>query len=97
MSAEHQEELVRPLTEQEVVSTIKWLNGEGVLGLDGFLVFFFRELWEAVKEEVLETLDKVHRVPQQILFVSFAKISRGGEGRGFLSHFIFQLYLFDHR
>ena len=52
--------LEREFTKEEVAATIKQLNGDKALGLDGFNIAFFQCFWEVVKGEVMSTLREFH-------------------------------------
>ena len=57
LSVGQQERLTRLFTEEEVKAAIQGLNGEGVLGPDGILVFFYQHRWDLIGPEVMATIE----------------------------------------
>ncbi|XP_078429384.1 uncharacterized protein LOC144701450 [Wolffia australiana] len=55
--------LVLPFDMEEVRAAMAGLNGEGALGPDGIPVFFYKEFWSEVKDDVIATLGEL-RNPQ---------------------------------
>ena len=48
--------LVAPVSEQETLKAIKDLNNEGAPRSDGIQVFFYREMWNVVKMDVMKVI-----------------------------------------
>ena len=57
LSPGQQQELIFPVTEEEVLVAIRELNSEGAPGPDGILVFFYRDCRDAVGPEVMATIE----------------------------------------
>ena len=53
---EQQEQIILPFTEEEVKAAIQGINGEGALGPDGILAFFYQQCWNLVGPEVMATI-----------------------------------------
>jgi hypothetical protein len=70
------EQLVKPITIQEVETAMAGLNSEGSPGPDGFQVFFDKEFWPVVKADVMEGIKEFQegnsgfeRINQSYLFL----------------------------
>lgn len=49
-------QLVIPFTEEEMLATIKKLKEDKALGLDGFLIKFFKVFWHVMSEDIMKVL-----------------------------------------
>ena len=58
LSSDQQQELISPVTEEEVLVAIRRLNSEGATGLDGIPVFFYLDCRDVVGPEVLATIEE---------------------------------------
>ena len=52
-----QHRLINPFLEEEVKVAILGLNSEGAPGPDGIPIFFYSEWWDAVRPEVMATIE----------------------------------------
>jgi hypothetical protein len=50
----------REFVESEVLEVVRNLNGDKVLGLDGFSIAFFQKCWEVLKEDIMAVFKELH-------------------------------------
>ena len=52
-----QQQLILPFLEDEVKAAVRGLNNEGALEPNNILVFFYKECWDMVGQEVMAALE----------------------------------------
>jgi hypothetical protein len=57
LSAEDNNWMTRPFTEEEVKETVFGMNEDSALGPDGFGVAFYKKCWNIIKGELLEMVN----------------------------------------
>ncbi|WMV38581.1 hypothetical protein MTR67_031966 [Solanum verrucosum] len=61
ISQEEQEWMQRPFSVEEVVHILKLCDGDKALGPDDFTMCFFKECWEIIKDDVMQTIHNFHQ------------------------------------
>ncbi|WMV54824.1 hypothetical protein MTR67_048209 [Solanum verrucosum] len=61
ISQEEQEWMQRPFSEEEVVHILELFDGDKAHGPDGFTMCFFKECWEIIKDDVMQTIHNFHQ------------------------------------
>lgn len=61
VNAEECEWLQRPFSEDEVIRTTNLCAVDKAPGPDGFTIGFFKECWEVIREDVMQTIHNFHQ------------------------------------